>query len=154
MPEPLKRRAELHGLSDDHHTALIVAVRCKRAAASGDARALERAWAQVCEATDLLFEPHFGIEEAHLLPALHQLGEGQMADRIAAEHTRLRAALSQLHPDAAAVGSFGELLDEHIRYEERVVFQAVQHRIPDAVMQALAEAWAALPRFCLSPSRE
>ena len=140
----MKRHPLLHGLSDDHHTALVVAQRCKRAEASG----LAALWEAVRSSFASLFEPHFAIEETHLLPALEALGEAELARRIRDDHARLRRLATTPDPTTADVRELGRALDDHVRFEERVVFEQTQDRLPARTLAALAEACARTPRVC------
>jgi len=140
----VKRIAALRDLSDDHHTALALARRCKRVAAP-DATAL---WEQVRETFALHLDPHFRIEDVHLLPALLDIGEPALAARIRDDHAALRAAAERAAPDPAELARFGALLEAHVRFEEREVFEATQHRLPAAALEAIAEACRAIPRVC------
>jgi len=150
----MKRVPELRDLSDDHHTGLVLARRCKQAGGRDAASTPEAVWQQVLEAFAGHLEPHFRIEEDHLLPALEAIGEGSLAERIREDHRELRALRDAGHPTRASVARFGELLEAHIRYEERQVFEPVQQRLPARALQAVARACREQPRVCptsLSP---
>jgi len=141
----MKRLAGLRELSDDHHTGLVLARRCKRVGRSASERSLTLTWEQVLETFSRLLEPHFQIEEQHLLPALEALGETRLAGRIRAEHAALRTLRKSTPPTHALVEQFGELLAAHIRFEERQVFEPVQQRLPEPVLHAIASACHAVP---------
>ena len=141
----MKRIPELRDLSDDHHTALVLARRCRRPQPGDDARAV---WSRLREAFASHLEPHFAIEEEHLLPALEAIGEPELAERIRAEHALLRARVAEGAGDREALAELGQLLDAHVRFEEREVFEATQHRLPDATLRAIAEACRSVPRTC------
>ena len=66
----MKRIPELRDLSDDHHTGLALAQRCRQVGRPNSAVSQEVVWKQVIEAFADHLEPHFLIEEQHLLPAL------------------------------------------------------------------------------------
>jgi hemerythrin-like domain-containing protein len=145
---PLKRREELRALSEDHHNALVIALRCRRVAnGSFDAEPSEY-WVSVREFFRLALEPHFEIEESLLLPALEQLGESSMCMRILKEHAALRALVGEEVPDLAGFDAFGTLLEEHIRYEERTVFEDVQDRLPQAALDEIAQRTRDVPQIC------
>ena len=145
---PLKRRKELHALSEDHHNALVIALRCRRVAnGSFDAEPSEY-WFSVREFFRRALEPHFEIEESLLLPALEELGESAMCTRILKEHATLRALVGEDVPDRAGFEAFGALLEEHIRYEERTVFEDVQDRLPQAVLDEIARRTRDVPQIC------
>ncbi|RIL07039.1 MAG: hemerythrin domain-containing protein [Proteobacteria bacterium] len=144
----MKRVAGLRDLSDDHHTALVLARRCRQAAQGGDAAALGAAWSAVRDAFARELEPHFAIEERHLLPALEAIGEAALAERIRADHAALRAQVGEPAPRGGHVEAFGRLLDAHVRFEEREVFEPVQHRLAPAALAAIAAACAETRRAC------
>lgn len=144
----MKRLRQLRDLSDDHHTGLVLARRCRRSPEVDAAETLERLRRLVHEAFAGHLEPHFRIEEEHLLPALETIGEAPLARRIRDDHQALRALACADAMDRASLSRFGELLDAHIRFEERQVFERVQHRLPDDVLDAIAAACDTTPRVC------
>lgn len=123
----MQRHASLQDLSREHHTALRLALDARRAAASGDP-ARVRAAAQACaELFPRELEPHFVAEEIELLPLLAQAGEAALVARTEDDHAQLRALAAQLPAaDAALLQRFAELLTEHVRFEERELFEVVQ----------------------------
>lgn len=153
----MKRRPELRDLSDDHHAALVLAIRCKRAGSGRREDEPAWLWAQVARAFADHLEPHFRIEEEHLLPALETIGEAELAARIRADHAALRDTGGVETADTATVRAFGALLEAHIRFEERDVFESTQDRLPKAALEAIAAACRETPRTCpstgIEPSR-
>lgn len=143
----MKRIPELRDLSDDHHTGLVLARRCRQSGA-GDGPAPEEMWEEVLEAFAGHLEPHFRIEEDHLLPALEEIGEGERAARIREDHASLRALRDAEMRDREGLARFGELLEAHIRYEEREVFEPTQERLPARALEAIAAACRTIPRVC------
>jgi len=49
-------------------------------------------------------------------------------------------------PNLDAIGRFGRLLEAHVRFEEREVFEIAQARLTPAMLRAVAEACRATPR--------
>lgn len=129
----MKRDPRLHGLSDDHHQALVLARRVRRAVDAGAADAALRATVDQAWASHL--GPHFAVEERWLLPALEDAGEPALAARTRAEHVALRG-----HLDAGRLGAFADLLRDHVRFEERTLFPACEARLPPAVLDAVGRA--------------
>jgi hypothetical protein len=136
----MKRVPELRDLSDDHHTGLVLARRCKQVGRPGFASSSETVWNQVLEAFSSHLDPHFRIEEEHLLPALEAIGEASLASRIRDDHGALRALRGSEGPGPTLINHFGELLESHIRFEERQVFERVQDRLPARALEAIAAA--------------
>lgn len=149
----MKRIPELRDLSDDHHTGLVLAQRCKRSTRPGSSVTPEVVWDEVREAFASHLEPHFLIEDRHLLPALEELGEAELAGRIREDHRVLRAMCASRDVSRASVERFGERLEAHIRFEERQVFETTQHRLPAKALEAIAAACETRPRSCAVPAR-
>ena len=136
----MKRVPELRDLSDDHHTGLVPARRCKQAGHSNSELSPEQLWKQVLEVFSSDLEPHFQIEEKYLLPALEAIGENSLAEQVREDHRALRALRDSEPITRALAGEFGELLDSHIRYDEREVFEFTQDRLPPHALQAIESA--------------
>lgn len=128
----MRRHQQLQDLSREHHTALQLALRAKRAAQSGDTAQIAASAAVCVEAFSVELDPHFVIEENELLPALAQHGEHDLVRRTLADHEQLRSLVVQLaQPDAATLHSFAELLNSHVRFEERELFEVAQRYLAE-----------------------
>ena len=130
----MKRLAGLRDLSDDHHAGLVLARRCRQLARADD---VAEFWSELRAAFSRQLAPHFRIEEEALLPALEAIGEATLALRIRDEHRALRALEASGAPSLADVQRFGALLEAHIRFEEREVFEPTQHRLPEGALEAI-----------------
>lgn len=127
----MKRIPALQPLSREHHTALTLAKACERAAQSCDEERVGKACQRVLQAFSDELEPHFQIEEQSLLPLLRSAGNTQLEQRTLEDHEQLRALLGGLQRnDIKALDSFGKLLTEHVRFEERELFPALEHLMP------------------------
>ena len=126
----MKRHAALLQLSREHHTALKLARLARFASDSGNADAIAEAAKTISGQFQEEIDAHFAKEELELLPALEALGETELVRRTLAEHVELRAINQQLsHPDAEILAHFGQLLYDHVRFEERELFEAAQTRL-------------------------
>ncbi len=144
----MKRVEQLQDLSRDHHQGLVIARKATRAAAAGQ-MSVTRAWAMVVRRFAGELEPHFELEEEYLLPVLESAGMEDWAERVRAEHARMReltAEGAERGPEALA--EFGQLLERHIRFEERELFEAAQDRIDASAFGRLAAACLLHPRTC------
>lgn len=130
----MKRHAALQNLSREHHQALKLARLAQFAADSGSPLAIAQAAATITERFPEELESHFLSEEADLLPALAARGEQALVERTLAEHEALRQFNRQLaRPDAATLARFGTMLREHVRFEERELFETLQRLLyPDS----------------------
>jgi hemerythrin-like domain-containing protein len=123
----MKRHAALQQLSRDHHKALKLARQASFAADSGHVIAIAEAAQVITTLFPEWIEEHFRSEENDLLPALAAAGGGELVRQIVDQHAELRALNRQLAtPDGATLSRFGKLLTEHVRFEEREVFETAQ----------------------------
>lgn len=132
----MKRDPRLHGLSSDHHHALVLARRLAGRVTAGADPEVARAFAE-----DFAREiaPHFQIEEDVLLPALREAGELALVERTEADHAELRALVAKARMgECAELGRLAQRLSEHVRFEERELFPACEAKLSDAVLAAVA----------------
>ena len=141
----LKRAPALIPLSRDHHFALIHALGLRRAAAAAAADAPHVA--ATARAFLAFYEDelrgHFSDEEETLLPLLEE-GMDEAVARVRAEHVALHALAAALKAALAedadlrpTLQSLGDALHDHVRFEERVAFEAVQEHLSAAALDAL-----------------
>ena len=147
----MKRHASLHAFSEEHHLGLVEARRRRRAAAGtpADVVAAARGFLSFW---DQALVPHFRAEEEILLPryALRVPADDPLIVRLLVEHVRIRQRVLQVagcceggaapQEDVAWLGRF---LDEHIRFEERVLFPAIEAALPEDELAGLCAALSA-----------
>ena len=123
----MKRHQKLQDLSREHHAALQLALKAKRAAMSGDPMAIEAMTVSCLAAFYAELDPHFVVEENTMLPLLVQAGEDGFVKRLEHDHHELRRLSLQLEPaDATILLRFAELLTSHVRFEEREMFVVLE----------------------------
>lgn len=126
----MKRSAALVELSREHHTALSLAQRARRAAAGSDAAAIAAMAATLRERFTAELKPHFEEEEKRLLPVLAAAGESELVARTLADHAELERLAAQLDStDAALLLAFADRLGAHVRFEERELFPAAERHL-------------------------
>jgi len=123
----MKRSKFLQPLSRDHHAALVLAKACERAALSDNELQIYTA----CERAGNVFQAdlaaHFQIEEVSLLPLLLGTDSEILASRALTEHKQLRGLIGDIQlKNREALGAFGKCLAEHVRFEERELFPAIE----------------------------
>jgi hemerythrin-like domain-containing protein len=127
----VKRAAELAVLSREHHVALELALRLRRAR-SEDA---ERLAADAAEFWRQESSEHFRLEEQFLLPRLacHAAADDPDIARTLSDHAELRRRFASIGDGGLdALRRLGELLTEHVRFEERVLFPRIESTLdPD-----------------------
>ncbi len=145
----MRRDLRLQPLSKDHHHALVLARRAT-AAASAPPDVQAATWREVVRRFESELAPHFRIEERHLLPALERAGCGALVARTRAEHAKLRHIVSDDGPGLGQrLARFGALLHDHVRFEERELFEVAQQHLHASALDAVARAC----RECAAPSK-
>ena len=129
---PLKRHASLQPLSRDHYVGLVQAQHLQRAA-DGHAGQRRAALADFCSAWETDIAGHFADEETLLPPLM----EPEARDRLVREHALLRALaaeprarLAWADPASDWMRRLSETLRDHIRWEERLAFPAIEQADP------------------------
>ncbi|PKO39856.1 MAG: hemerythrin HHE cation-binding protein [Betaproteobacteria bacterium HGW-Betaproteobacteria-6] len=123
----MKRHAALLQLSREHHHALKLSRLARFASDANHALAIAEAAEKIIEAFPEVLEPHFRSEETDLLPALAAAGAIELVERTLAEHAELRELNRRLvEPDSEILARFATLLHDHVRFEEREVFETAQ----------------------------
>ncbi len=123
----MKRHPSLLQLSREHHVALKLALDCRKATGNADDAVVAAVSSRVALLFETELEPHFQREEVELLPALATLGEGALVSRTLAEHEVLRTLVRRIEAgDRAALAPFAEALADHVRFEERELFECAQ----------------------------
>ena len=127
---PQQRDPSLIPLSHDHHRGLVRVFEIRQSLRLGEGLANEAlATCQFCD-RDLM--PHFRAEEHVLIPVLRETGAvGEAAlQRLLDEHRSLERLVSELASSTDSLLPFADLLERHIRTEEREIFAAYQAHVP------------------------
>ena len=130
----MKRSPALVPLGHDHHRALEAALRLRRAtdeSVSEDLAYFREFWA------DHVHRRHFEIEEELVLPAITgDQAWDEMAERVRRDHRQIRAWADS----ADSVGdahTLGALLNDHVRFEERELFEFMEARLDPGELDRL-----------------
>jgi hemerythrin-like domain-containing protein len=148
---PAKRHPSLIPLSHDHHHGLVLAFRLRE----GLPRNRQPADNPQKQAEDAIrffhdnLTAHFRAEEEVLFPAIraHVSHAATLLDTLTIEHGEMRAQveiLTQAAPDAVTLQTrlkaFAELLERHIRREERELFPLYEAHVPETEATRVGEA--------------
>lgn len=119
---PLKRTKALRPLSREHHHGLLLCWKIR----AGLKKGVEIN--RIKKYTDWFFKnsllTHFNVEEEFIFPLLgnnHELVKKALAD-----HRRLRRLFEDLTDIPKSLSLLEEELEAHIRFEERVLFPAIE----------------------------
>lgn len=140
----MKRHPALVRLSDDHHHELVQARRLRLASDADAQERLQTADEYVTKFFDTTVE-HFRREEEVLFPLYaRHAGQTALLQRILREHMELHGLARELRAQATAgavsaetLATLGSLLHDHVRVEERELFEEIQRTVPDAELDAL-----------------
>jgi quercetin dioxygenase-like cupin family protein len=126
----VKRHPVLIPLSHDHHHALAAARRLRLAAERGDASAEAAAFSRFFAEESVR---HFRDEEERLFPLVAHSKEAQpLVVRALLEHQQLHALARQVASgETAPMGELAELLEAHVRFEERELFPLIERLLGD-----------------------
>jgi hypothetical protein len=136
----VSREDQLRPLSRDHCHALVlgafIGAICSRDGMNAhDVEVVRKRFA--AEIT-----PHFPVEEA-LLVALQGHGVDHLVARARKDHaTMLRLLEGALARHTSCMCELGELLIEHVRFEERELYPACEQLLSDAARERIAAARA------------
>ena len=143
------RHPSLVALSHDHHHGLALALRCRKQALGqikpmGAAGLRERS-KEVLEFYRGNLIPHFRAEEEVLFPLLRSAvpQSSGMIDELLRQHDEIRQAMPQLEAGeglAKLIFDLGDLLERHIRKEERELFPLFERHVTTSQAESVAAA--------------
>jgi hemerythrin-like domain-containing protein len=142
----MKRHPALIPLSHDHHNGLVQALRLRRAAADGDASARLAAATEFGKFFRDEERVHLRDEEEELFPLLLRhvpsqpapLGEARVQHvQLEGFARKLEIAVAAGSVDRETLEATGEVLDAHIRLEERELFPLIEELVPDDELRRL-----------------
>ena len=130
----MKRNQALIPLSHDHHHALAAARRLRLAAERGDATAEAAAFSRFFAEESVR---HFREEEERLFPLVADFEEARpLLVRALLEHQQLHALAARLASgESAPMRELAELLESHVRFEERDLFPLIERLLGDLLLK-------------------
>ena len=133
MPKPIKRHHALQPLSRDHHRGLLLCWKIRE----GLKRNIEID--RIKAYTDWFWESHlqthFELEEQYIFPIMEESDPNvkQAID----EHVRLENLFRQDHDLTSALRQIETELADHIRFEERILFNEIQRTASESQWQTI-----------------
>ncbi len=126
--KPLKRHKALQPLSREHHHGLLLSWKIRMGLNKNvEAHRIGR-YALWFYKTHLI--PHFEMEEQHIFPILGS--DHKLLKRALADHRRLGRLFAAEIEHVETLSKIEEELDNHIRFEERVLFPEIQNVATEA----------------------
>ncbi|WP_339915852.1 hemerythrin domain-containing protein [Yeosuana marina] len=117
-----KRHKALQPLSRDHHQGLLLSWKIRTGLSKNIDT--ERIWRYANWFFETHLIPHFDMEEAHIFTLLDDKNE--LNRRALADHRCLKRLFSESEKNANTLSKIEEELEQHIRFEERVLFPEIQ----------------------------
>jgi hemerythrin-like domain-containing protein len=148
----MKRHESLVPISRQHHEGLLAARLLQHGAppykGMPTTAAAKRDYIQVLLQKHL--KPHFTLEEATVFPLAATFSETlrRQTEQLQADHRQLETLIQALPQATDAtlpdkLHEVGQLLEQHIRQEERVFFEQMQRELPAHALQQLQAQVAA-----------
>lgn len=143
--KPIKRHPALRQFSRDHHFGLLLCWKIRE----GFRKNVEPE--RIKKYTDWFFEvylkPHFEMEETYMFSLLSN--ENKLKKRAVAEHRKLERLFHDNKDVNRALTLIEEKLEQHIRFEERILFSEIQkvatteqlEKIEEAHRETLTDDW-------------
>lgn len=139
----LKRDPALVPLSRDHHFALRQVLWLRRATGAAETSRRTAVAREFLAFHRAELAPHMSDEEEVVFPAFEAL-DPEATARLRREHREIDALAAQLanaldegQDPAAVMNEMASLLDDHVRYEERGYFMAVQDRLDRTALREI-----------------
>jgi hemerythrin superfamily protein len=120
--KPIKRHISLQPLSREHHHTLVLVWKIRKAIR--EHVELDRVDQYVSWFYQQYVISHFDMEEKYIFPVLGS--QHDMIVRALDEHKKLKGYFEAQGKDSNAYIELADLLEKHIRFEERMLFNAVQ----------------------------
>ena len=128
--KPQKRHKALQPLSREHHHGLLLSWKIRTGFKKNIQPKRMRIYANWFFEHHLI--PHFEIEEAHIFSILDQ--ENELIKKALADHRRIKRLFSEENEDSKTLSRIEEELEQHIRFEERILFPEIQKVATEAQM--------------------
>lgn len=149
-PEPIKRDKALEPLSHDHHHGLMFCWKIKQGLKKGVSAERIMAYARHFFVEQL--EEHFREEEQFLFPLLGM--ENELVIQAVDEHKELRALFFDEKNKGKACEVIAKKLKDHIRFEERVLFNEIQKKAGKEELQKMNQQLHSRPAELALKTRE
>jgi iron-sulfur cluster repair protein YtfE (RIC family) len=133
MNPPIKRHEALQPWSRDHHHGLLLSWKIKKGFALGIDPLRIKKYTNWFWSTHL--KPHFVTEEDYIFPILGS--ENPMVKQALQEHQKLKTLFESRENVSQTLSEIEYLINDHIRFEERVLFNAIQEVANKAELELL-----------------
>lgn len=133
--KPIKRHEALRPLSREHHHGLLLCWKIREGFKRNVATARIKQYANWFWANHL--QSHFEEEEKFVFVVLPK--DNELLKRAIAEHHSIAQLFNQEEDVVNALNAIAEELEQHIRFEERILFSEIQQMASQAQLDAIAQ---------------
>ncbi|RPG30119.1 MAG: hemerythrin domain-containing protein [Muricauda sp. TMED12] len=119
---PIKRHSALQGVSREHHHGLLLCWKIRTGLSKNVSTERIKVYADWFYRTYLV--PHFELEETYIFPIVGN--DHPWVKKALSDHRRLIRLFTSTTADMKTLGQIEETLEQHIRFEERQLFNHVQ----------------------------
>ncbi len=138
----MQRAVSLQPLSRQHKSALMTCLLIRKGVSKQASISVMSDFLLKCWQVEI--KPHFEQEESSLIPALRTYPEGKnFADAILRDHELWRTAMTHLEQANVThrlLGDLADQLEQHVRFEERIVFPSLESSLsPEQLSQLKLE---------------
>lgn len=133
--KPIKRHKAIVHFSREHHFGLLVSWKIRQGFKKEIP--IERIKAYTDWAFENQIKPHFEVEEEYMFPVLAD--DDKLKKRAIAEHRKLERLFHDDKDVYRALSLIEELLDNHIRFEERILFNHIQELATEEQLEEIEE---------------
>ena len=133
--KPIKRHLALQPLSRDHHQGLLLSWKIRTGFNKGIA--VDRIKKYSDWFYKIYLTPHFKEEEKYIFPILGN--DNEMVKKAIAQHRRLERLFNSTLEIKKSLSLIEEELEQHIRFEERVLFHEIQEVATEQQLQIILE---------------
>ncbi|SDS56959.1 hemerythrin domain-containing protein [Winogradskyella sediminis] len=131
--KPQKRHKALQPLSREHHHGLLLSWKIRAGFSKDIDPKRIRHYATWFFENHLV--PHFELEESHVFSILNS--ENELVKRALADHRRLKRLFNYKGDDLKTLSKIEEELEQHIRFEERILFPEIQNKATEAQLRLI-----------------
>ncbi len=133
---PIQRHEALQPVSREHHFGLLLGWKIQKAASKNVDPKRVFEYLKFAFETELL--PHFRLEEKAVFPVLGE--KDPLVKQALEEHQRIEKLITQGEQSNETLEEIRTLLNNHIRFEERVLFQKIQENASKAEFEKMLKA--------------
>jgi len=143
----MERDPRLIRLSREHHHALVLSLRIERELPTASVTEMQNLYADLVRFWNAGLQPHFSCEDECMLARLarHHDPGLRLAGRLQRDHREIEGLVDAMASARTAderrdaLAKFGQQLRDHIRWEERELFEWLQSQLPAEELDAIGE---------------